>query len=337
MADKPIVAVAGAVSVDMSLRNPPLDWYGSAGADSWVPGIIKRLDAPVQMVLGGNGGVPAYVMAKSGVRARLSAPVGTDIVGQLTRRWLEDAGVELLGAPTASTMFGLAAVDDDGRRLGCLQYPGPPVDWLAASQCDDAEWLLIGTHAQATRADYENTLAALEHARRAGRRTAYDCGVGWRGRMPPADMYALWQHTDLVIGTNDELGDWTGTDDPRTIARAVLDHGPRQVTVKLGAEGAAWQGRDEPFEQEPAPRIERPNLTIGAGDSFNGGMLTVLAKGGALGDAVAAGQTVAAAVVESGRGVMGWVSDEPASAGKQCTTDKGQQETDNENFDTTTA
>jgi sugar/nucleoside kinase (ribokinase family) len=305
MADTPIIVVSGAASVDITIRNPPLNWYGGAGADSYTPGLIKRIEEPVEMVLGGNGAAAAYVIAKLGVRARLSSSVGNDSGGQLVRRWLEDAGVELLTAPTPSTMFAFTAVDDGGRRSGCLQYPGPPIDWQAAAQCDGA-WLLIATHAQASLDDYRKIVDSLEHARRDGRRTAFDCGISWLGKMPETDMQALWQHTDLVIGTNDELGAWAKCTDPERIAERVLDHGPQQVIVKLGADGAAAQGQHEPFVRQPAHKLKCADVTIGAGDGFNGGALAALATGQSLSAAVDAGQKVASLIVQSGRGVIGW-------------------------------
>jgi sugar/nucleoside kinase (ribokinase family) len=70
------------------------------------------------------------VIGKLGGTVFLSAPVGTDMSGQLTRGWLDEAGVRLLGEPTASTastMSAVTAVYDQGKRLGCLQYLGPPV------------------------------------------------------------------------------------------------------------------------------------------------------------------------------------------------------------------
>ena len=70
--------------------------------------------------------------------------------------------------------------------------------------------------------------------------------------------------------------------------------------------GAAWQGRNEPFGYQPARKIARTDVSIGAGDGFNGGLIAALAKGEPLASAVDTAQGVAAAIVENGRGVMGW-------------------------------
>ena len=306
MAGRPVVAVAGAASVDMTLRCPPAGWHEGDGIECYTPELIQTLRQPIEIGLGGNGAAAAYVMGTFGVDVRLSAPVSSDELGQLTRRWLTDASVQLPTPPVASMMSGITAVDDQGNRTGCLQHPGPPVDWTAAAQCEDAAWVLLATHAQAEQVDYDGVLSALKIARRARRHTALDSGISWLRTVPPSAVHALWQHTDLVIGTSDELGAWTGCEDLEGIAQCVLKHGPRDVIVKLGAHGVAWQGSDQALHVEPAYKVERVDVTVGAGDGFNGGLLASLANGQSIEVAVDQGQKVAAAIVSSGRGVLGW-------------------------------
>ena len=306
MAGRPVVAVAGAASVDMTMRCPPAGWHDGDGIECYTPELIKTLDRPIEIGLGGNGAAAAYVMARLGVHVRLSAPVSGDELGRLTRQWLTDAGVELLSPPVASMMGAITAVDDHGNRTGCLQHPGPPIDWSAAGQCNDAAWMLFATHAQADQIDYDGVMSALNGARRDGRRTALDSGISWLRTIPQSAMHALWQYTDLVIGTSDELGAWAGCEDLESMAPCVLKHGPRDVIVKLGADGVAWSGGDQTLRHQPAYKVDRVDVTVGAGDGFNGGMLASLADGQSIESAVDAGQKIAAAIVSSGRGVLGW-------------------------------
>ena len=76
--------------------------------------------------------------------------------------------------------------------------------------------------------------------------------------------------------------------------------------MKLGADGVAWQGSDQTLHVEPAYKVERVDVTVGAGDGFNGGLLASLTNGQSIEVAVDQGQKVAAAIVSSGRGVLGW-------------------------------
>jgi sugar/nucleoside kinase (ribokinase family) len=52
--------------------------------------------------------------------------------------------------------------------------------------------------------------------------------------------------------------------------------------------------------------VASSNVSIGAGDAFNGALIAALIEDRPLADAVARAQQVAAAVVERGRGVLGW-------------------------------
>lgn len=311
MAERPVVAVSGAVSVDLTLRCPPAGWNEGQGIDRYTPELIQTLEQPIEIGLGGNGAAAAYVMAALGVQVRLSAPVSGDEFGRLTRRWLTDASVELLAPPAASLMSAIVAVDDHGNRTGCLQHPGPPVDWPAAAQCEDAAWVLLATHAQADQVDYEGVLSALKIARQSGKHTALDSGISWLRTIPPSAVHALWQHTDLVIGTSDELGAWTGCEELEGMTQDILKHGPRDVIVKRGADGVAWRYGDQALQVEPAHKVEHVDVTVGAGDGFNGGLLASLAHGHSMACAVNQGQEVAAAIVSSGRGVLGWRQPEP--------------------------
>jgi len=302
MDDSATIAVAGAAAVDMTVCDAPANWAGGAGGDDFLAAPVRMLRHPARMHLGGNGGAAAYVIGRLGARALLSAPIGEDAAGDLVRRWLGDAGVQVIAPPGASTMLSITAATGAGRRLGTLQHPGPPVDWRRAAEAD-AAWLLVAAHSQVTGADLEAVDAAL--ARFRGTRVL-DSGVGWMRDIEPGRVHALWRRVDVLTGTVEELAHWTGRADPPEIAAFVLRCGPRRVVVKMGAGGAGWQALDEPWARQPARPLARCDISIGAGDGFNGALLVSLSRGQSLEHAVSAAQRVAAAVVETGRGVQGW-------------------------------
>ena len=70
--EKPIIAVAGASSVDMTLRQPPLEWLGGASQDSYTPEMVKNLANRPELGLGGNGAASAYVLGLLGLRVLLN-------------------------------------------------------------------------------------------------------------------------------------------------------------------------------------------------------------------------------------------------------------------------
>lgn len=305
-ASSPVISVAGPASVDLTLCEPPADWIGDVGREIYTTETMFSLKDPVAMGLGGNGAAAAFVLGQLGLRVRLNAPIGDDPAGSLVRTWLEQAGVQIIAPPGRSTMLAITAVDGQDRRLGCLQYPGPTVDWTLSSSDTDATWLLIGVHAKVPVADLDQIQKVLGDFRQQGRIGVLDSGVGWLGHVKPDRIHELWSHVDLLIGTIEELRHWTGCYTPMAMAESALRAGVRQVVIKMGSEGAAYQSDTEPFTHQSACPVNRAGLSIGAGDAFNGALVAAIARGKPMSVAVSQSQQVAAKVVESGCGVLGW-------------------------------
>ena len=301
--DEPVIAVAGAAAVDMTLRQPPRDWIGQVGHDVYAK--LHRLETPPEAGLGGNGAAAAYVLGKLGMTVLLNASISDDPMGQLIRGWLDDAGVRCISPRAASSMVSITAADVDGRRLGTLQHAGSDIDWCLSAEPSEATWLLIGVHAQVGELELPQVRAALTGFRGRGPRVL-DSGVGWTQDIKPEQLHELWAEADLLIGTAEELAHWTGCTEPEAIAEFVLGKGPGEVVVKMGADGAAYQSHDLPFEHQAACPVSRSDVSIGAGDAFNGGLVAALARGVALSSSVAQAQQTAAGVVATGRGVLGW-------------------------------
>jgi len=79
--------------------------------------------------------------------------------------------------------------------------------------------------------------------------------------------------------------------DAEELARRLLDLGPRNVIMTLGAEGALWVSRRGTVHI-PALEVEVLD-TVGAGDAFNAGLATGLSERLPLEDAISLGVTAA--------------------------------------------
>ena len=303
--NQPAIAVVGAACVDITIREAP-DWMGQTGRDAYTPNSLHALEAPVEMGLGGNGGAAAYVLGKLGSLVELYTSIGNDAPGQLVRSWLNQADVRCIETkPVESTMVAISAVDGQGQRLGCLQYPGSQLNWSLPASDTQANWLLVMMHSQVTAHELPAVHHTIYQFQRSGGTTVLDSGMGWiMNRVEPKQVHALWSHANLVTGTLDELSHWTAKDDPESIAQVVLSHGAAQVVIKMGAGGAAYQSDLEAFTHQRAVPIQQANRSIGAGDAFVGAMVASLATGHPLSNAVTNGQRMAAQVVEAGRGVL---------------------------------
>ena len=304
--EKPVIAVAGASAVDMTLRQLPLEWIGGPGQDHYNPEMMQSLEAPPELGLGGNGAAAAYVLGILGLRVVLNGPTGVDAAGRLIRDWLKEANVESVALPGQSTMFAVTPVDAQSRRLVCLQYPSPPIDWMLSARNDQATWLLVAAHSQVKAGELKEVADALCFFQSRGGVTVLDTGIGWMRTNRADQMTRIWADVDLLIATLDELRFWTGLDHPEDIAERALSHGAQRVVIKMGAQGAAWMSEDRVYAHQPARRIERSDVSVGAGDGFNGALIARLVHGASLESGVNFAQTVAAKIVEIGNGVIGW-------------------------------
>ena len=258
------------------------------------------------MGLGGNGGSASYVLGKLGRKVHLNAPIGEDPAGQLVRGWLAGAGVRCVAPAGRSTMQAITAVDASGRRLGTLQHVGPALDWSLSARDREATWLLVSLPGQVPVEVLPQVLHLLRAFGGAGRVRVLDTGLGWTGKAAPWQVRELWAQAEVVVGTLEELTLWTSGRTCQEVADRVLAAGPHTVVLKMGPGGAACQSVKEPFAHQAPVRVASGNVSIGAGDAFNGALIAALIEDRPLADAVAQAQQVAARVVEQGRGVLGW-------------------------------
>ncbi len=85
---------------------------------------------------------------------------------------------------------------------------------------------------------------------------------------------------DIVKVSDEDLHWLEGAGDSDTLARAMLAHGPKLVCITRGAEGVTAYTREGQIHV-PAARAEVVD-TVGAGDTFNAGLLAGLSRAGLL-------------------------------------------------------
>ncbi len=85
---------------------------------------------------------------------------------------------------------------------------------------------------------------------------------------------------DIVKVSDEDLHWIAGAGDPATLARALLDDGPALVCLTEGARGARGFTRTDEVHV-PSPGVEVMD-TVGAGDTFNAGLLAALDRDGRL-------------------------------------------------------
>jgi sugar/nucleoside kinase (ribokinase family)/fructoselysine-6-P-deglycase FrlB-like protein len=261
----------------------------------------EQLVSAADLVLGASGAITACGAARLGLNVAYAGVVGDDLLGRFVVDALTAAGVDTRGVrrrADGQTGLGVHLVREDGDRA-MLTFMGL-IGALTAGDVDGA--LLSGARhvhvaapflQPALRPGLADLLAA---ARSAGARTSLDPGWDPSGRF---DLDDVLQHVDLFLPNDAELCRIARCPDLAEAAAKVGDRGPR-VAIKLGSNGAELDGL-----RIAAARDAAVVDAVGAGDSFNAGLIAGHVAG--LGDreALALGVATAALSLRAAGGTGG--------------------------------
>ena len=213
---------------------------------------------------GGQMATATAVCARLGLRARYIGTFGDDDLGVLSRRSLEDAGVDVSAAQTiagATNQFAVVLVDARTGDRTVLWDRDPALTPDAASISRDAvtsgRMLIVDCHHTAASAQ------AAKYAREAGIPTVADVE---KVRPGIAD---LLQNIDAIIVAQEFPAALTGFEEPgRALEAIARDFSAPLVCVTLGKDGslARCRGREIRTSAFPVDCVD----STGAGDAFRG-------------------------------------------------------------------
>jgi D-beta-D-heptose 7-phosphate kinase / D-beta-D-heptose 1-phosphate adenosyltransferase len=302
------IVVAGDILLDRDI---------SGSADRLCPDApVPVLTEMVNVARPGGAGLAAAMLAHDGAEVRLIGCVGRDDAGDLLRRLLAGAGVELIelpyDGPTAEKIrlragrYPLLRLDR-GTEAGACGELTP----AAATALGDASAVLVSDHGRGILglASLRRLLAAIADATE----------IVWdphpQGATPVPGARLVCPNRAEAAGFAAGYGagpDGDGSPDgrpqllPAIAGEAQLLRGAWRagaVAVTLGQHGALLAVAEAPVAHFPAP-VVRDGDACGAGDRFSSAALAGLARGLAVADAVED------AVVEASRYVA---ADGPAS------------------------
>jgi sugar/nucleoside kinase (ribokinase family) len=255
------------------------------------PGPLEHAEAFYKRTAGAEINV-ATGLARLGLKVGWASRLGTDSMGRY-----------LLAAMTAEGVDCSRVVCDAAQKTG-FQFKGqvtdgsdPPVEYhrkgsaashMGVADIDEA-WLLSARHLHATGVFAAVSGSTLPAARRtmalmrnAGRTVSFD----------PNLRPTLWATPELMRSSINDLAtlaDWvlpgmeegrflTGETTPQGVAAFYRARGAKLVVVKLGAEGA-WFDGESGSGHVPGFPVAKVVDTVGAGDGFAVGIISALLDG----------------------------------------------------------
>lgn len=253
----------------------------------------------------------AIGLARLGLRVGWASRLGADSMAHYLLATMRGEGIDcrkVVSDPSQRTGFQLKGRVDDGS--------DPPTEYhrkgSAASHIGpddvDADWLRSARHLHATgvfAALSPSTLAAahrsIEVMRAAGRSVSFDPNL--RPTLWPStermreEINRLAAQADWVLPGIDEGRLLTGQDTPEGVARFYRERGAKLVVVKLGPDGAYFDGETGRGRVAGFP-VAKVIDTVGAGDGFAVGVISALLDGRAVPDAVRRGAWIGARAVQ---------------------------------------
>ncbi len=283
----PQVVVVGSINMDMVSHS-------------------RRLPGPGETLMG-----EAFVMAPGGkganqavAAARLGAPVafvsrvgtrqhGAELLAALAEEGIATSGV--VADPAALPGVAVIMVASEGGENSIVYVPGSNAQLSAADVQASAALL---QSAQVVVAQLEVPVPAITQAFELASAAGVTTILNAAPALPVGD--ALLALSNWLIVNETEAGQLAGmasgsVDEAAAAALALLQRGPQQVLVTLGAQGVLLCGAAG-VQHLPA-RVVKAVDTVGAGDTFVGGLAAGLAEGMSATDAVRLGQAAAAIAV----------------------------------------
>ncbi|MGC4073011.1 MAG: carbohydrate kinase family protein [Nibricoccus sp.] len=295
------LAVVGCTVVDVIFSGVPRLPVWPRHTEFTATNLVLLSRGPI-VTLGGNGANAAYVAAASGVDTVLHTRIGADVLGGLARGWLEKAGCRIVARAGGSTAINVTAANDRLERTSMF-HPGEPVAMppRAAGRAKASHLFVCGW----PHPPLPVLAREFSAARQRGIFTALDAGPILGRPWSRKALRPVLAQLDLFLANEYEALRLTGAPDLATALVRLRRDCPGQVVIKRGGKGATWLPAGETQARNlPRHRVRVVN-TVGAGDSFNGGLLGALARGEEFSAALQTAMRTAARVVSSPQGILG--------------------------------
>lgn len=278
------VSIAGEINLDLILYGLP----------EQMPTERELLGDGFVMTLGSSSAILAHNLAVLGSSVGFVTKVGDDQLGELALDRLRESGADLSRVVCAEGRgSGVTVILPHDRERHILTYPGTiselrfedlDLDYLASARHFHLSSLFLH------RAMLDRIPELFRRMKEAGLTTSLDTNDD------PEDRWAeplneTLKYVDILLPNEREACKMAGTDDLESAVRRLADRVPT-VVVKLGARGSMAAAGDHRYVAPCVPvEVVDP---VGAGDSFNAGLLHQYLRGSDLPSCLAFANLIAA-------------------------------------------
>lgn len=258
-----------------------------------IPESMDRVDLlriqPPTFDIGGDATNVAMTLAKLGKRVALVGRVGADANAPLVLDKLKDAGIDVSGVvaePDGVTTTSYHLLQLNGKHK--YIFYSTTLETLCADDVRDeqlasADIVYFGSALTFPKMDFGGIEDVFRRARQAGKLTIMDASLAEHDLSGAAAFSALkgaLAETDIFFPSIEEASYLTGENDPHAIAKCFENTGVRLLGIKLGKRGCYVTDfkTEHYFSSFTFDTVD----TVGAGDSFVGGLIASILDGGDL-------------------------------------------------------
>ena len=229
---------------------------------------------------GGEAVNEAIAAAKLGLKTGILCALGNDPAGEIVLNELRKNGVDTEPIiRTANTPVTTMFVRADGSRKSITnqahRFNFHPEKEPALFT--DARALILGSLFRAPFDDPDIIHGVVSKAKEAGQLVLADTKLPNFRFLTLDDIRESLPMIDYITPNEDEGRYYTGEEEPERMADVFMEHGVRNVIIKLGSKGC-FMKTESGSVRLPACRIEAVDAT-GAGDNFVAGFASEILRG----------------------------------------------------------
>lgn len=236
--------------------------------------VVHYRDGDVSELPGGSPANVALGLARLGRQAELLTWLGEDAYGTLVADHLRASGVQIAPVSWGAATTSAATATLDENNAATYEFD---LEWAlhADARVEGAPLVVHTGSIAAVLPPGADAVEALLRAAREHSTITYDPNARPSLMGAPADarakVEAIIALSDVVKVSDEDIA-WLTGESVEDVAAAWLDLGPELVVVTRGREGATAFVRFGRRLDVPAQRVEVVD-TVGAGDSFMGGLI----------------------------------------------------------------